>query len=107
MFTVKSIQAKLNDQTFLHPGSWQPDYGLFKRSVYFRGELLHIDVSEIKHSKWYQKQPHYRPVGKATYEVQIIEYIDNTSPPSRFDTVKCDKLADVTLILNAYDLEEF
>ncbi len=106
MHTVKSIKEQLERWTFHHPSSSNStNYGEFRRSAYYRGELLHIRVIEIKLSKWYQKQPHYRPVGKAIYDVEIIEYKDNATPPSRYDVVKCDKLADVALILNAYELE--
>lgn len=81
-----SIREELSQELFRHPSLQSftdNDYTRFMRTVYFWLNGVSYTVCEFKKSKWYKKQPHYRPTGKSTYELIITTWDENGRNPTR------------------------
>ena len=79
-----SLRQELDQWTFYHPSLGDGnaiDYGKFIRSEHFWLDGVSYTVREFKKSKWYKKQPHYRPTGKSTYELIITTWDENGQNP--------------------------
>lgn len=77
-----NLRKELDNQTFFHPRpTGQSDYGKFERYITFWLNDVNYHITECKASKWYKKQPHYRPTGKATYRLLITTWDENGQNP--------------------------